>query len=115
MLFLLLLLSAQMNLDEEDKDIAVKVKNLQKAIEGDYRHNWIIDNLPAASLMETAEASIGRDLLTFKVGHCIMSPCRVHVHVPLSARVLHISAGLSHFVVSRRSFNTTHPPTPPFS
>ncbi|CAM9231353.1 unnamed protein product, partial [Sphacelaria rigidula] len=56
----------QMDLDENDKHIAVKVKNLQKAIEGDYRHNWIIDNLPAASLMETAEASIGRDLSTSK-------------------------------------------------
>lgn len=37
-----------MTLDEGDK-----VDNLQKAIGGDYRHNWIIDNLPAASLTET--------------------------------------------------------------
>lgn len=42
-----------MDLDGTDSDMAAKVNNLQKAIRGDYRHNWIIDNLPAASLMET--------------------------------------------------------------
>lgn len=42
-----------MVLDENEPDMVMKVNNLQKAIRGDYRHNWIIDNLPAASLMET--------------------------------------------------------------
>lgn len=46
-----------MYLDENDPDIVVKVKNLQNAIGGGYRHNWIIDNLPSASLMETSEVS----------------------------------------------------------
>lgn len=44
-------------LDENKPDIVSKVKNLQKAIVGDYRHNWIIDNLPAASLMETSDGT----------------------------------------------------------
>lgn len=35
---------------ELTKDMSAKVGNLQKAIRGGYRHNWIIDNLPAASL-----------------------------------------------------------------
>lgn len=43
----------QMDLVDTDPDMAGKVNNLQKAIRGDYRHNWIIDNLPAASLTET--------------------------------------------------------------
>lgn len=37
-----------MELQDADKE---KVQNLQKAIRRDYRHNWIIDNLPAASLV----------------------------------------------------------------
>lgn len=37
-----------MELQDADKD---KVDSLQKAIRRDYRHNWIIDNLPAASLV----------------------------------------------------------------
>lgn len=42
-----------MDLDDTNAVMAAKVHNLQEAIRGDYRHNWIIDNLPAASLMET--------------------------------------------------------------
>lgn len=41
-----------MVLDKDDSDAMKKLANLDKAIRGDYRHNWIIDNLPAASLME---------------------------------------------------------------
>lgn len=41
-----------MVLDKDDADAMKKLANLKKAIRGDYRHNWIIDNLPAASLME---------------------------------------------------------------
>lgn len=59
----------QIELDEEKDG---KVKNLKNAIEGDYRHHWIIDNLPAASLVESAEVrlffvSTRRDLSDFSV------------------------------------------------
>lgn len=40
----------QMALTKETSGMSAKVSNLQKAIRGGYRHNWIIDNLPAASL-----------------------------------------------------------------
>ena len=41
-----------MRLSEDDADSKEKLENLKKAVQGEYRHNWIIDNLPAASLME---------------------------------------------------------------
>lgn len=40
-----------------DDSKATKVANLKRAIKGDYRHNWIIDNLPAASLVDTRDVS----------------------------------------------------------
>ncbi|CAM9768812.1 unnamed protein product [Ascophyllum nodosum] len=45
----------KIELSKEDANMADKMNNLQKAIRGGYRHNWIIDNLPAASLMENEE------------------------------------------------------------
>lgn len=49
-------LSLQKVLDETDSVMVTKVENLRKAIRGDYHHNWIIDNLPAASITEDVSA-----------------------------------------------------------
>lgn len=100
-----------MDLDENDKHIAVKVKNLQKAIEGDYRHNWIIDNLPAASLMETAEASIGRDLSTSKWVFVF------HVSLPSECACMTVRSWLDKFatIYCLSPFFHPLPPLPPSS
>ena len=41
-----------MVLDKNDAEMMKKLEHLRVAVRGGYRHNWIIDNLPAASLTE---------------------------------------------------------------
>ncbi|CAM9626190.1 unnamed protein product [Ectocarpus fasciculatus] len=70
----------QVELQDTDKE---KVENLQKAIRRDYRHNWIIDNLPAASLVpvEGEDATQTYYSQGFPVGEVIDGKYYVNNHV----------------------------------